>query len=111
VEETGVPIENQDASLISMTFYTFQDTSLISIANIFHRSGYINDAIVATNLALDTANKVAVSHFTMANLYAVKVCVYFTHFKFSSSLGGEGAFSFTCDCIYIRPTFDFCSMT
>nr|XP_022314692.1 tetratricopeptide repeat protein 17-like isoform X1 [Crassostrea virginica] len=49
-----------------------QDTALISVANILHRSGYLNDAIVATNMALDVPIKLVVSHFTMANLYAAK---------------------------------------
>jgi hypothetical protein len=50
----------------------FQDTALISLANILHRSGYLNDAIVATDMALDVPVKLVVSHFTMANLYAAK---------------------------------------
>lgn len=45
---------------------------MISVANILHRSGYLNDAIVATNMALDVPVKLVVSHFTMANLYAAK---------------------------------------
>lgn len=53
--------------------FHFQDTALISVANILHRSGYLNDAIVATNMALDVPVKLVVSHFTMANLYAAKV--------------------------------------
>lgn len=49
---------------------------MISVANILHRSGYLNDAIVATNMALDVPVKLVVSHFTMANLYAAKASFY-----------------------------------
>lgn len=69
-----------------------KDTALISIANIFHRSGYINDAIVATNLALDNANKVPVSHFTMANLYAVKGQWDKATMFYESTLGLQSSF-------------------
>lgn len=69
-----------------------RDTALISIANIFHRAGYINDAIFTTNLALDTANKVAVSHFTMANLYAVKAQWDKATMFYESTLGLQSTF-------------------
>lgn len=55
-----------------------QDTALISVANILHRSGYLNDAIVATNMALDVPVKLVVSHFTMANLYAAKARSFYS---------------------------------
>lgn len=49
-----------------------KDTSLISLANILHQAGHLNDAIVVTAAALDVTNKLPVSHFTLANLYAAK---------------------------------------
>jgi len=52
----------------------FQDIALLSIANILHRSGYINDAIVATSYTMDQSPSLVVAHFNMANLFAVKVC-------------------------------------
>lgn len=58
--------------ICSTLFLVFQDTALISLANILHRSGYLNDAIVTTDMALDVPDKLVVSHFTMANLYAAK---------------------------------------
>lgn len=50
-----------------------KDTSLISLANILHQAGHLNDAIVVTAAALDVTNRLPVSHFTLANLYAAKV--------------------------------------
>ncbi|XP_070200043.1 tetratricopeptide repeat protein 17-like isoform X3 [Littorina saxatilis] len=49
-----------------------KDTSLISLANVLHQAGHLNDAIVVTAAALDVTNKLPVSHFTLANLYAHK---------------------------------------
>ncbi|KAL5007156.1 hypothetical protein ScPMuIL_015962 [Solemya velum] len=50
----------------------YRDISLISMANILHRAGYTNDAIVVTDMALGVSNQIAISHFTLANLYASK---------------------------------------
>jgi len=49
-----------------------RDIPLISLANIMHRSGLFNDAIIATNMALEISPTFVVSHFTMANIYTSK---------------------------------------
>ncbi|XP_062591170.1 tetratricopeptide repeat protein 17-like [Saccostrea cucullata] len=69
-----------------------QDTALISVANILHRSGYLNDAIVATNMALDVPVKLVVSHFTMANLYAAKGQWDKATMFYESTLGLQSSF-------------------
>lgn len=56
----------------------FQDIALLSTANILHRSGYINDAIVATSYVLNLSPNLVVAHFNMANLFAAKVYTIFT---------------------------------
>ena len=43
------------------------------MANVLHRAGYINDAIMTMSYALQSSRDVVVSQFTMANLYAAKV--------------------------------------
>ncbi|XP_046360680.2 tetratricopeptide repeat protein 17-like isoform X1 [Haliotis rufescens] len=50
----------------------YRDTALISMANVMHQTDNLNDAIVITNMALETSANLAVSHFTLANLYAAK---------------------------------------
>lgn len=70
-----------------------QDTALISVANILHRSGYLNDAIVATNMALDVPVKLVVSHFTMANLYAAKGQWDKATMFYESTLGLQSSFT------------------
>ncbi|XP_067656213.1 tetratricopeptide repeat protein 17-like isoform X4 [Haliotis asinina] len=50
----------------------YRDTALISMANVMYQTNNLNDAIVITNMALDTSANLAVSHFTLANLYAAK---------------------------------------
>lgn len=69
-----------------------KDTSLISIANVLHRAGYINDAIVATDLALHISNQLVVSHFTMANLYAAKEQWDKAKMYYESTLGLQTSF-------------------
>ncbi|KAK3103819.1 hypothetical protein FSP39_022148 [Pinctada imbricata] len=69
-----------------------QDTSFISVANILHRSGYTNDAIVATNMAMEMPNKLVVSHFTMANLYAAKGIWNQATMFYESTLGLQSTF-------------------
>jgi len=49
-----------------------RDIPLISLANILHRSGLYNDAIIAANMALEISPTFVVSHFTMANIYTSK---------------------------------------
>jgi len=49
-----------------------RDIPLISLANILHRSGLYNDAIIAANMALEISPSFVVSHFTMANIYTSK---------------------------------------
>lgn len=52
---------------------TWQDIALISLANVLHKTGRLNEAIIITNMALEISSKLVVTHFTMANLYAAKV--------------------------------------
>lgn len=49
-----------------------KDTIFISVANVLHRAGYVNDAIMTMSYALQSSRDVVVSQFTMANLYAAK---------------------------------------
>merc|ERR1719495_89628 len=49
-----------------------RDIPLISLANILHRSGLYNDALIAANMALEISPTFVVSHFTMANIYTSK---------------------------------------
>ncbi len=55
-----------------MIFVDNQDIPLISLANILHRAGVPNDALVVTNMALEISPKFVVIHFTMANIYVTK---------------------------------------
>ena len=50
-----------------------KDIPLVGLANILHRAARYNDAIALIGAALDFSNDVAVTHFTLANLYASKV--------------------------------------
>ncbi|XP_077862903.1 tetratricopeptide repeat protein 17-like [Saccoglossus kowalevskii] len=47
-----------------------KDIALISMANIFHRAGLFEDALVVTGMALEISPDLVVNHFTMANIYA-----------------------------------------
>ncbi|KAF0312441.1 Tetratricopeptide repeat protein 17 [Amphibalanus amphitrite] len=49
-----------------------KDIPLISLANILHRAGLYNDALIVCNMALEISPKFVVIHFTMANIYAAK---------------------------------------
>lgn len=49
-----------------------RDVPLISLANILHRAGLYNDALIVTNMALENSPKFVVVHFTMANIYMSK---------------------------------------
>jgi len=49
-----------------------RDIPLISLANVMHRSGLYNDAIIAANMALEISPSFVVSHFTLANIYTSK---------------------------------------
>jgi len=50
-----------------------RDMPLIALANILHRSGLYNDAIIAANSALEISPSLVVTHFTLANIYASKM--------------------------------------
>ena len=45
---------------------------LVSLANILHRAGLYNDALIAANMALEISPKFVVIHFTIANIYVSK---------------------------------------
>ena len=53
-----------------------KDIPLVSLANILHRAGLYNDALIATNMALEISPKFVVTHFTMANIYVSKVSIF-----------------------------------
>ena len=53
-----------------------KDIPLVSLANILHRAGLYNDALIATNMALEISPKFVVTHFTMANIYVSKVSFF-----------------------------------
>ena len=53
--------------------FKMRDVPLISLANVFHRAGLYNDALITTYQALEISPKLAVIHFTMANIYISKV--------------------------------------
>ena len=52
-----------------------KDIPLVSLANILHRGGLYNDALIVTNMALEISPKFVVTHFTMANTYVSKVSI------------------------------------
>ena len=47
-----------------------KDIPLISLANVMHRAGLYNDALIVANMALEISPKFVVVHFTVANIYA-----------------------------------------
>lgn len=49
-----------------------RDIPLISLANVMHRSGLYNDAVIAANMALEISPTFVVSHFTLGNIYSSK---------------------------------------
>jgi len=49
-----------------------KDIPLVSLANILHRGGLYNNALIVTNMALEISPKFVVTHFTMANIYVSK---------------------------------------
>ncbi|GAB6030863.1 Tetratricopeptide repeat protein 17 [Chamberlinius hualienensis] len=49
-----------------------RDIPLVSLANIFHRAGLLNNALVVANMALEISPKVVVIHFTLANIFAAR---------------------------------------
>lgn len=69
-----------------------KDASLISLANILHRAGYTNDAIMLTSMALDLSKDLVVGHFTMANLYAYKEKWDMATIFYESTLGLQSSF-------------------
>ncbi|XP_038052658.1 tetratricopeptide repeat protein 17-like [Patiria miniata] len=52
--------------------YKVKDLALISIANIFHRSGMIDNGITVAQMAWEISSEFVLCHFTLANLYAAK---------------------------------------
>ncbi len=51
------------------------------MANILHRAGVPNDALVVTNMALEISPKFVVIHFTMANIYVTKARIRETLYR------------------------------
>ncbi|KAI9552770.1 hypothetical protein GHT06_020650 [Daphnia sinensis] len=52
--------------------YDFKDIPLTSLANILHRAGLHNDALVAAYMALEISPTFVVIHFTAANIHAAR---------------------------------------
>lgn len=48
----------------------FQDLALVSLANIYHQSGYFHSALITAGAALRNSPRFVVVHFTLANIYA-----------------------------------------
>lgn len=69
-----------------------KDTILISVANILHRAGYVNDAIMTMSYALQSTRDIVVSQFTMANLYAAKEQWDMAAMFYESTLGLQADF-------------------
>jgi len=70
-----------------------RDMPLIALANILHRSGLYNDAIIAANSALEISPSLVVTHFTLANIYA-------------SMKDFEKAKQFYISTLTLQPSFD-----
>lgn len=49
-----------------------RDIPLVSLANVLHRAGLFNGALVVANMALEISPDIVVIHFTMANIFADK---------------------------------------
>ncbi|XP_053383825.1 tetratricopeptide repeat protein 17-like [Mercenaria mercenaria] len=69
-----------------------KDVALLSIANVLHRAGYINDAIVASSYSMDVSPGLVVGHFNMANLYAAKGQWNYAAMFYESTLGLQATF-------------------
>ncbi len=52
----------------------FQNVALLSLSNILHKCGKLEEALLVTNMALEADSTIVAAHFTMANIYAAKVC-------------------------------------
>jgi tetratricopeptide (TPR) repeat protein len=69
-----------------------RDIPLVSLANIFHRAGLYNDALIAINMALEISPKFVVIHFTMANIYAAKQDLQMAKAFYQSTLALQSTF-------------------
>ncbi|XP_072047116.1 LOW QUALITY PROTEIN: tetratricopeptide repeat protein 17-like [Amphiura filiformis] len=49
-----------------------KDIALISLANIFHASGFYDDGITVAKYAVEIAPELVINHFTLANVYSAK---------------------------------------
>jgi len=50
-----------------------QHIPLLSLANILHKAGAIDDALEIATTALNSSPKTVVIHFSIGNMYAAKV--------------------------------------
>lgn len=69
-----------------------KDVALLSIANVLHRAGFLNDAIVAASYSMDLSPGLVVGHFNMANLYAAKGQWDLAAMFYESTLGLQSTF-------------------
>ncbi|KAG1652458.1 Tetratricopeptide repeat protein 17 [Nymphon striatum] len=69
-----------------------RDIPLVSLANVLHRAGLHNDAIITTNMALEISPRFVVIHFTMANIYAAKGDFLLAKVFYESTLSLQATF-------------------
>ncbi|XP_059157800.1 tetratricopeptide repeat protein 17-like isoform X2 [Physella acuta] len=83
-----------DCIRMALTYvpHQFKDTCLISLANILQHTSFTTDAILVTSAALGVDNRLSVSHFTMANLYATKSDWDHATLFYQSTLGLQPTF-------------------
>ncbi|XP_022250209.1 tetratricopeptide repeat protein 17-like [Limulus polyphemus] len=65
---------NQSVNCLRVALHSapreMKDIPLISLANILHRVGLLNDALIVANMALEISPDIVVIHFSIANIYA-----------------------------------------
>ncbi|KAF4520839.1 hypothetical protein B566_EDAN007135 [Ephemera danica] len=69
-----------------------RDIPLLSLANVLHRAGRLDDAAVVAKMALEAAPKFVVTHFTLANILASKGELGKAMVFYQSSLGVQPNF-------------------
>jgi len=55
---------------VSEAPYYMKDLALVSLANVYHQSGFLHSALITAGAALHVSPKFVVVHFTLANIYA-----------------------------------------
>ena len=52
------------------------DVAYLNLANVLHRSHMSRDAVIPLKMALEISPDVNVLHYTLANVYVVRLSVY-----------------------------------